>query len=336
MAARPKLYLLHGDDDFSRDQELGKVRSRAESGDLGGLNTTLLEGAQLELTELIHHCDTVPFLSERRLVIVRGYLASLPTDPRKQPLADFIAFVERMPESTALMLVEDQPVDASHPLARLARERPWGFEKAFQRPRALGALSTWIQQAIRQKGGQIEPAAAADLVAAVGNDLRGLDMELDKLLAYAAGRPVEKADVELLVPGRVEANIFALVDAVGEQNGSQAYAQLHHLLNKGENALRILSLIGRQIRLLLQLKDLRRREVDEAEVRRQLGVPPFVLRKLSEQVARFNLEEILAAHERVVETDWQIKRGRVAEETALDILIGEMTGGEMIDSQHLR
>lgn len=329
MADRPKLYLLHGDDDFSRDEELARVRRRAEEGPMGDLNTTLLSGDDLALEQLIQTCDTLPFMGERRLVIVRGLLGALPADARREPMPALLNYLERMPESTALMLIEDGFVKASHPVYRLVQERPWGFQKAFQRPRPGSQLNLWIQQRARGKGTQIEPGAAALLAAAVGNDLRLLEMEMEKLALHAGGGPIGEADVEAVVSGNFESDIFALVDALGERDGGRAHAQLHHLLLKGENALGVLSMMARQVRLLLQLKDLQTRGADDSVIQKNLGVHPFVLKKLHRQAPRFTLEQLLTAHRKVVETDWSIKRGRMEETTALDWLVAQLVGGRL-------
>ena len=68
----PTCYVFHGADEFTRAETLADFKRRLGPPDTVDLNTTLLDGARLTLAELRHACDTVPFLAEKRLVIVQG------------------------------------------------------------------------------------------------------------------------------------------------------------------------------------------------------------------------------------------------------------------------
>ena len=111
----------------------------------------------------------------------------------------------------------------------------------------------------------LDASALADLADFVGDDLRQLDQELIKLADYAAGssrpgeapRTITRADVRKLVPETRAANVFDLVEALGSGNGPTAGRLLQHALDvDGEQPLRLLALIGRQYRLLIQAKAL--------------------------------------------------------------------------------
>ena len=78
-------YILHGDDDFGRDEELARLRNRMAGDDpaMADLNTVILDSQKLTLGELRHACDSIPFMADRRLVIVHGLLARLVPSGRK-------------------------------------------------------------------------------------------------------------------------------------------------------------------------------------------------------------------------------------------------------------
>jgi len=70
-------YVLHGEDEFSRSEVLAEMKAKMGDPAMADLNTTFLEGRKVTLAELMHTCDTVPFLADRRLVIVEGLLTRL-------------------------------------------------------------------------------------------------------------------------------------------------------------------------------------------------------------------------------------------------------------------
>lgn len=262
-------------------------------------------------------------------MVVRRYVSRLPSRASQEPLAALLGYLERMPETTALMLLEDASVPASHPLRRLARERPWAYEREFSRPRPGAPLTAWLRQRAGRKGAELTARAAELLGAGGGTDLRRLDGELEKLILYAAGRPLRAEDVELLCSTVVEATIFAFVDALGERDGGRAQELLHSFLARGSEPLYLLTMIARQVRLLLQQQDLAGRGLPQAERLRTLGVAPFVLGKLAAQAARFSPGQLRRAHQLLVEVDWWVKRGRLEPGLGLELLVAELTGGRL-------
>ena len=68
------LYILHGEDDYSRNQYLNEIKRSLGDPAMLATNTSVFEGAKLSPDELKGVCETVPFLAEKRLVIIEGLL----------------------------------------------------------------------------------------------------------------------------------------------------------------------------------------------------------------------------------------------------------------------
>ena len=113
-----------------------------------------------------------------------------------------------------------------------------------------GKLESWLRERTQAKGVGINPQAAALLLSLVGQDLRRLDQELEKLSAYVDyAHPIAPDDVRALVSGTLESNIFALVDALGLRQRRRGLAQLEQLLaDPNAHELYVLAMIARQIR----------------------------------------------------------------------------------------
>ncbi len=69
------IYVLHGEDDFSQKEFLDNLRDEVGVPELLEANTSVLAGGELTLGQLRDVCSVVPFLAERRLVVVKGLLA---------------------------------------------------------------------------------------------------------------------------------------------------------------------------------------------------------------------------------------------------------------------
>ncbi len=319
----PTFYVFHGTDEFTRAETLANFKSKLGPPDTVDLNTTYLNGRSLTLPELHHACDAIPFLAEKRLVIVEGLLTRSPT--RREDLTALADYLTRLPETTRLVFIEEKPLPARHPILQLAKETKRGYVKRFDPPDAK-ALPGWIKERTRKHGGEIEPQAAHQLAAAVGTDLRLLDQEILKLVTYTGGeRSITKEDVDVLVPYAQEAVVFDMVDALGRRDGRTAAQTLHRLLDAGEHPLGLLAMIVRQFRLLIQVKELKEAGATVQDIARTLKLHPYPARKLYSQVNHFTAEQLEKIYRHLLDTDVAIKTGEIEPETALDLLVAGLS-----------
>jgi DNA polymerase-3 subunit delta len=324
----PAFYVFHGPDEFTRAETLADFRSRLGPPDTVDLNTTTFDGTNLTLAELRHACDAVPFLAEKRLVIVNGLLTRLMprkgqelSATQKEYLAALAHYLPGLPETTRLVFVEDTTLPAQHAVLQLAEREGRGYVKRFDPPKDRD-LPRWVQKRVNKHGGEIEPQAAHQLATVVGADLRLLDQEIAKLVTYTnAERPIVAADVDAVVPYVQEAVVFDLVDALGRRDGRTAAQALHRLLDAGEHPMGLLAMIVRQFRLLIQVKELKANGATSRDVAQALKLHPFPAGKLYNQVTFFTAEQLEMVYRHLLDIDVAIKSGEIETEVALDLLV---------------
>jgi DNA polymerase-3 subunit delta len=334
------LYILYGSDDFSRDERLAEIKAGLGPREMVETNTTVLEGPRLTFAELTAACSVVPFLSDRRLVIVEGLLSQFEWRSQRGPANPVLSKVEgpaqskvesewrplktyvsgSMPLTTVLVLL-DGPLGRGNPvlqeLAPLAQTAEFPLLRGER-------LHQWAQERAAKLGATLSPAAFRTLTNLVGSNLRLLHMELEKLAIYAGGAPIQEADVLKLVAGAREASVFNLVDAVIEGRPAQAARVAHQLQDQGERVPGLLVMLTRQVRLLLQAKELQAQGVGQEELAARLGVTnSFVLQKTTEQSKRYSREQLKGLYCKLLEVDKGIKTGKVEEWLALDMLAVE-------------
>lgn len=334
------LYIFHGPDDFSRTEKIAALRAAMGDPATAEMNMALLDGRTLRLSDLRQYTDAMPFLAARRLVIVTGYLASLsskieggendPTKPLSNPgspdkieqLQALLDYLGRMPPTTDLVLVEMKALDRSHKILKAA--------KALGGEVTLFAVSEnlpgWIIRRATEHNAVIEPGAADLLARLVGPDLRTLNNELEKLALYVAGqRPINKADIDLLVPYTEEAEQFGLSNAIGQRNARRAYDQMHKELDEGSNPMAILGSIAAQMRALLEVKDMAERGMSPAEIAQVKGwKSDYAATARLKEAANFSMARLEQTLETLLEIDVGIKTGRMDSLLALDMLIARL------------
>ncbi len=327
------LHVLIGEDDYSIRQALEEIKKTI--GDATALmsNTTVLEGRQVTPEQLRSACETVPFLSEKRLVIVEGLLERFGSGNRTgrkksakksgqpeeyQAIADAVT---QLPGFTELVIL-GSAVKSSNPLLRALAAA--GEVRTFPRLRQ-DQLGQWINRRVKAAGGSISPEAVKLLIRFVGNDLWTMANEADKLTLYAGGRQIEEEDIRSVVSYAQEANVFAMVDAVMEFRGGVAQGLYQQLLRQGVTPAHLLVMLARQVRIIYQIKELRGQRKTRGDIQSKLGLTnDFVLRKAWDQAERYSPARLREMYHKLLETDVAIKTGKIEDEVALNILIAEL------------
>ncbi len=183
------------------------------------------------MSELQHACDAMPFLMDKRLVLVDGMLARF--DPRRTKsedageieqegnpdlAKDLAVYLERVPDTTLLVFLESKSLAKNNSiLKKLTAEKKLATVKEFSAP-DVKALPAWIVKRVESKHAKIDGNAASELAEHVGEDLRLLDTEIEKLLTYRANEVIRIDDVRALVASVREADVFGLVNAIARRD----------------------------------------------------------------------------------------------------------------------
>ena len=329
------LYILTGEDDFTLTQALDGIKN--EIGDPAALSvsTTTLDGGEVTPEQLRTVCETVPFMSGKRLVIVDGLLARFEprNRPRRQPgrtrqttdqpdrHKPFSLILEKLPESTIVVLREGK-ISGGNPLFKELSGK--ATSKTFPPVKGV-ALSKWAQNRVTAEGGSIAPKALTLLTRLVGSDLWIMTSEIDKLILFAKGRRIEEEDVRTVVGYAQETTVFVMIDAILDFKAELAEQSLQKLLQSGSAPSYLLTMLARQVQLIVRAKDLKNRRTPNAEIQSRLGITQeFILRRTLEQAARYSLPRLREVYHHILDTDIAIKTGQYGAELALTILAAEL------------
>ena len=341
-------YLLHGDDEFTNREQLKKLRLQGNF----EYNQDTFNGGEVDLATITATCNTLPFLADQRLVVVEGLPKKRRGESPAPVSADeigtatagkggkgkkskksgkgsaasrasfekgLVEYIPHLPDSAVLIVLVDEALEASNSLLKVASEQG----KIIQSTLPKGAaLESWIVKRARSNGVTITSDAAAILANYVGNQLRLLANELDKLATFVGdGGTISVDDVRSLSAQVQEARIFDLTDALAQRNQKQALTILHDLLADGEPPIKLISTITTQFRSLLLVKELSLKGMRAAQIATTIGIAPFVAEKATRQVGKFTPTQLERAYRQLLATDAALKRSRMTPEMALDLLV---------------
>jgi DNA polymerase-3 subunit delta len=349
------LHVLHGEDDFSAREALNKLLRDPRF----IYSTERFDGAGAEIGAIREACETMPFLSDGRLVIVEGLpkpkreAASKESDEAptkaeaeaapakgkgkraaKKPTATALArefagtlaeIGSHLPATTTLAIIVAETLPKTHPLVEAAEAH--GKLHLFMPPTGP-ALEKWITARAQLEHATLTPDALKALANLANGQLRVLANEIAKLATYVGPEGVITAQtVQLLVPDSRETRVFDLTDALARGERGPALRLLHELLADGQPPLMILALVARQVRTLTQVKDLAAQGARPPEIASMAGLAPFLVEKTLNQARRFSIAQLEAAQRACLEVDTALKRSRLAPDLALDLLLTEFGRG---------
>lgn len=319
------IYVFHGPDEFSIDQAVRDLKGKVGLPDLREPNTSAFDWNGLQLGQLVSTASAVPFLAERRLVIVNGLLSHIDrgeVDPKKR-WSGLGTAMQTLPDSTDVVFVEKDSLREKGAALRLLG--PIAQVQRFDLPRRE-RLQAWIRDRVLELGSEIDSAAASRLGWLAGTNLRLLDQEIRKLALFARDRTIVRADVDALVANAREENVFAAVDAVLDKRLGVAVRSLYMLLSTGTGISTIISLLARQTRLTMIARDLLDAGVTgHDDIADRLGVRHrFVVEKTLRQASKFDTRHMARLHRRLLKADLVGKTGQMDERLNLELLVARL------------
>ncbi|MDA1188967.1 MAG: DNA polymerase III subunit delta [Chloroflexi bacterium] len=322
------IYLYYGDDSLSLREALDALKERVQPPEVRDVNISVLETPSFN--ELQAASSSVPFMADRRLVIVEGLLSKMEgrgkrgadSDGDTPGIGEWTAlgdYLGQIPETTDLVFT-DGAVRANNPL--VVRIKPLAETRQFTVPKGP-ELHNWIRQRAQEKNTRIHPQAVAALANSVGSDLGVLDAELEKLSLFCWEREIGPQDVDEMVVYTREANVFAIVDAMLENRPGVAFTHISRFLETGNHPLQLMALIGTQVRRLLLTQELRAEGIKPDEIGQRLRMSGYPLQKTVQQEAKLTRPQLVAMHNLLMEADLSLKTSTVDGEIALDLLVAD-------------
>lgn len=296
------VYLIFGSEELLLERALRRLKDRiAEVADLD-FNYEAFDGETADVSAVVAAANTLPFASERRLVIVRG------VDRMSAAGQAVLAEYAKDPAPTACLVLVATKIRKDSKLYKAVQALGGVFE--YTAPRK-SEYPSWVVELFRSKGRTIGADGASALVHAVGRDLRRLEIEAEKIIAYAGERSqLTRDDVTSVVAQTAPVSIFDFLNAVGARECSGALALLDDLIADGQDINGVHAMTVRQLRTLVSTRALIDRGAKPAEVQRSVGMAEWQARVAIEQARRFRAEELSRALRDAATLEARMKTGQ--------------------------
>lgn len=326
------LYLFYGPEEYLKRNYTDQIDKVLVSEEFALMNKVVLEG-KITPSAIIDNCETLPLFSDRRLVIVKnsglfkggkkakekGGSASASKKGSAKSKGDELAdFLSAVPKHVCLIFLEAE-IDKRVKYVDLVKTNGLIVEFDYKKP---DELTKWVLRRITELGYEANLRTAAMIVEYCEISMDDILNEIIKLCAYAGDRRrIAESDVEKVCIKSVKSRVFDLTDAIGAKQTAKALMLLSDMEVLKEPMPKVMYMISRQFRQLVQVKLMLGDGASQAQIASHLKLHPYVAGKLVKQANSFSQEKLEQAISTGLELDLAIKTGRLDNKTAVELMI---------------
>ncbi len=321
------LYLFTGDEQLMIRQALDMLKHQIVDPAYADFNLVWVDGEESSPDQLFGAMETMPFLQDRKLVIVKDapYFKSTQDKLSESQRERLEILLSNPAEDTVLVFLAPQTDKRKRVSKAVISHGNWVSFDKLERP----DYEKWLVKQAENAGVNIPSPELRYLMEVSGyldknseRTLLDISGNLERLFGYAGKAPaVTRAHIDAIFEKPLEYNIFAMVDHIAEGNVSQALAMLRELQQDGEAEIKILFMIARHYRILLRVKLNVDQRVPDKEIASKAGVQPFLVKKYIAQTNRIGFGGIKKALEQILESDRAMKTGKIDPEIGLEMLM---------------
>jgi len=316
---------IHGEDTYRSSNYLKQTVDRfKKERDPQGLNVAILDGQKDQAGRFWDEITASPFLAERRMVILKNILSNKDMDIL-DALIEGIK-TKKIPENNIAVFFQGEPMGKSkavQELHKLLAKEKWAME--FEN--LSGAkLTAWVKEEVEKRGGKISQLATSFLCQNVGKDVWYLDSLMDQLVAFADKKEIGLSDAQLFLEEKVDDSIFNMVDAIIAGNRRTAFKLLQEQRRMGGEEMYLFSMILRQFRILVEMRDLfnRGENIPSDQIAKELELHPFVVKKSLPLMKRYSLDKLKEIYKELLDIDVKTKTGQGDQSLLVDLFVGKV------------
>lgn len=313
------VYLFTGPEEHNKREALEALRRALLPAGLEQLNEAVLDGADAQT--IIDSAETLPVMCDRRIVVVRDW-APLTSGKSRNEEAEaerMLKWLQDPPDTCCLVFYMVLELNGKKKLASALKKLDGYVEFEYL---SGPTLSKWCAQQLKPLGKRIRQDAIDEMTLMAGSDLTRLSGELAKLAAYMGDVPeIGVADVRAVVAPSPEYSVFMILDHLLAGRLAEATQVVNSVLLTEPSPMRIIYLIGSQLRLDAHMKYALEGGGNLPEVQKALNINSGRAWHIKKQIAPVKAEVLQALYLACVDTEYAIKSGSVQDRAALNALL---------------
>jgi DNA polymerase-3 subunit delta len=315
-------YIFCGSDEGLIKTAIKKIRNLKIDENFADFNYTKISGDKLNLDTLINNCESIPFMSEYRMVEIfrANFLRDGKGEDGGRDIESFRNYLKDIPPYTFLIMYYVFEDDREKLSSRVKKLQNVCQVVKVDKLKGIGFQSK-VKSMFEEKGKSIGKSEVGYFCSIIENNMSIVNNEIEKLILYTEGREITREDIIKMSPYEKENDIFNLVSYLSERNIKAAIDTLNQLVYRGEKPPKILAMIERQFKLLFALRIKVAKGVKKEELVKEYSLNPYIADKMIIQSKKFSQEALKKNIEICINTESEIKSKSVDQKNAIEMLM---------------
>lgn len=280
-----------------------------------------LSGANIDLDIIKSHCETLPFSSERKIVVVENQKLFSMEENEQRELIDYLYTI---PDEVMLVFICES-ADSRKRLYKFFNENGKVYDF---KPLDNNHLKKFVEKRLKVANRTAKPSVINEIVLRSGyldknsqTTLYDIENDLKKIIDHADSSEICITDIANTISGNIERDVFVLVDAILKGKKSTALSMLNNLFYFGENEHRLLGMICSQLEKLLLVKEINEECDNFTQVVEILGMNEYVVKKNMTIAKGYSFSQLRKLLLKAYSIDGTIKRGNLDKKLALEMFV---------------
>ncbi len=321
------VYLFYGNEPYLIQEKINQLINSLLSPDEKDFNVVTSDLSETPVEEVIQEAETLPFLSEHKLVIAKN--AELFTSQKTKKVEHQVNKLEQYLEqpvsySTIIFWAAYEKLDERKKIVKNMKKQATVL---FYTHLIGEELLEWVKKITLKYNVKITNDAAEHIILMIGQNLHMLSQEIDKMALYVGKDGIiDEEVVKQLAARTTEQNIFTLIEKVGNLQIDEAMRSFYDLLKNKEEPIKMNALFARQFRMMMYAKELHEKGYSEKQIAIQLSAHPYSVKIALKQAVRFNKEQLQHIIKKLAQMDYEMKSGMKDKVLSLEMFLFFLKG----------
>jgi len=323
------VYLFTGIERYLMDKTLELLKEKYIDKSFETLNYIVLDGKEVEFKDILDACETLPFMSQKKIVVIKDInevMGNKGVDFDKK-LSDYITKLD----DYLIFIIIDKSNNMGQSTNIYKTVKKLGGIVEFEKLKGRD-LSLWVEKKFKE----FKKAISYDniiyfLQSSSYNaynspkTLYDLENEILKIVNFTDNKEITREDIDLVLSRTLDTNIFNLLSYINKKDTDAALRTFNELYISNEPIQLILSMVARQIRLMLSYKLFKERGDTEGSIQKKMQIKDYEFKRISQEASNFSKEYLIQALELILKFDIKQKTSSHDEKLAFEMLIVQLS-----------
>ncbi|EJU22556.1 DNA polymerase III, delta subunit [Peptoanaerobacter stomatis] len=325
------VYFLCGQERYPIDKAIQIVKDSLNP-NFRELNFTLIDSEnETDIDNMVSCCESIPFMDTKRVIVVKNsdLFQTTNKSQSKDQMQKIINYLDS-PCNTTVVIFAPMQVDKRSELYKFMKKK-YDIYQSDKLDKVK--FSSWVSDKFKSKNVIIDSHSKEYFIQKSGylfkdSEITLLDVEseIDKICLNSNNNNniVSVIDIEKVSSTVNDNDVFKFIDYVFAGDFRNSHSMLYNILDVQKNAILLLSLLGRQLSLLIKIYILTKEKCSNDTISKMLMLHPFVVKKCNLQLKKYSYKELLDLYNLCSDMDYRIKKGQIRENIGIEVIVSRI------------